>query len=133
MCGGLGSEVGGPAQAKQSPNSLFLKNLPLTPFGSRIYSPTLGSNPPKSLSFKNLAKNYFTFSRSQILRSTFAQRQHGNLHPRRHQMPQTPAHAEPISAVLKVAFVDLFALQKFGAMESQTLQLGLQLRRIEEE
>ena len=114
----LRSETGGIASAMQSPNSLFLKNLPATLFGSIIYNQTLRSNSPKSLSLRNIAKKHFIFFRPQILRSTFASKQNENSHPRRHQMPQAAAHAKPVRAVLKVAFVDLLALQKLGVMES---------------
>jgi hypothetical protein len=54
--------------------SLSQKNLPLTPFSSRIYKSTPGSKQPNSFTFSNLAKNYFVFSAHQIIRRIFALR-----------------------------------------------------------
>src|ERR1700722_5585128 len=53
--------------------------------------------------------------------------------PGAHQMAEAAANAEAVGAVLKVAVVDLRALQEFGAVESQRLQLGLQFGGVEEE
>src|ERR1700722_14190115 len=53
--------------------------------------------------------------------------------PGAHQMAEAATNAEAVGAVLKVAVVDLCALQEFGAMESQSFQLVLQFRGIEEE